>query len=65
MLMAGEPEELPLMGCPDGADSVCNNVTIPAVILYSHDQQILQGENLQVRRGGPRLLLGSPCKKVR
>ena len=46
-LEAGEQEELPLMGCPDGVDSVCDNVTIPAVIIYSHDRQLLQGETLE------------------
>ncbi len=47
MLTEGEEEELPVMGCPDGLDSVCNNVTIPAIIIYSQDWQLLQGEKLQ------------------
>ena len=50
MLTEGEEEDLPLMGCPDGLDSVCNKVTIPAVIIYSQDRQLLQGENLQCLR---------------
>ena len=35
-------EELPLMGCPDGMDDVCLNVSIPAVILYSQDKLQLE-----------------------
>jgi hypothetical protein len=41
---ADEAEELPLMGCPDGFDAVCANVTIPTVIVNSSDQQRLQGK---------------------
>jgi hypothetical protein len=47
VLTEGEEEELPLMGCPDGLDSVCNYVTIPAIIIYSQDRQLLEGEKLQ------------------
>ena len=38
-------EELPLMGCPDGVDGVCLNVSIPAVIIYLRDK--LKLENWQ------------------
>lgn len=50
VLTVGEEEELPLMGCPDGLDSACNNVTIPTIIIYSQDRQLLQGEKLQCLR---------------
>ena len=35
-------EELPLMGCPDGMDGLCLNVSIPAVIIYSRDKLKLE-----------------------
>ena len=38
-------EELPLMGCPDGMDGLCLNVSIPAVIIYLRDK--LKLENWQ------------------
>ena len=37
-----EFEELPVMGCPDGWEDSCKNVSIPAVIIYSGDKQQLK-----------------------
>jgi hypothetical protein len=42
---SGEVEELTLMGCPEGLDAVCANVTIPAVMCNSSDLRKLKGED--------------------
>lgn len=41
---SGEEEELTLMGCPEGLDAVCANVTIPSVLCNSSDLKRLKGE---------------------